>query len=332
MIPKAVVEAGARADAYYAERSGVANTGKPAGTDGSPTQTEAAPVVAQVPAVAATPQPSAFDTTFEQQFRVLQGKYNSEVPRLHQQIKDLTAKVSSLETENTNLKAQGSSAVNAGQNRTVRPEDIDLSSIPAATREQYGEEFLRTVALVAAANMKPAPASTAQPVVDLSPLQRQVQELQQEVGATKEEKFFTALTKAAPHWEQLNTDVKFLEWLKERDAFTGAVRQAIFNDAFKNFDVNRIAAFFNTFRPSSQTENRSTATSLEAQVVPPNRGSGEVPDLNVDPNTKPWFTTQNIARFYDDVRRGAFKGKEADMQRIEQDIFAAQREGRVRKA
>ena len=45
--------------------------------------------------------------------------------------------------------------------------------------------------------------------------------------------------------------------------------------------------------------------------------------------SKPSYTTADIAAFYDDIRKGKFKGREDERAKIERDIFAAQAEGRI---
>jgi hypothetical protein len=44
------------------------------------------------------------------------------------------------------------------------------------------------------------------------------------------------------------------------------------------------------------------------------------------------YAPGDIAKFFNDVKQGKYKGKEAERDRIERDIFAAQREGRIANA
>jgi hypothetical protein len=48
------------------------------------------------------------------------------------------------------------------------------------------------------------------------------------------------------------------------------------------------------------------------------------------PTDKPIYTRPQIKTLYEQHRRGAYLGREAEWTRIEADIFAAQREGRIR--
>jgi hypothetical protein len=49
------------------------------------------------------------------------------------------------------------------------------------------------------------------------------------------------------------------------------------------------------------------------------------------PAEKPFFTTAQITQFYSAVNRGEYRGREDEQKQIENQIFAAQREGRIRK-
>jgi hypothetical protein len=41
------------------------------------------------------------------------------------------------------------------------------------------------------------------------------------------------------------------------------------------------------------------------------------------------YAPQDIQKFFNDVRSGKYKGREQERDRIERDIFAAQRENRI---
>jgi hypothetical protein len=67
---------------------------------------------------------------------------------------------------------------------------------------------------------------------------------------------------------------------------------------------------------------------LERQVAP-GRSRGSSGAAN---QTSKSYTPDDIKAFFNDVRSGKFKGREAERDRTERDIFAAQREGRIMQA
>jgi hypothetical protein len=141
-----------------------------------------------------------------------------------------------------------------------------------------------------------------------------------------------------PNWRELNSNSEFLSWLNLPDAYSGAIRKELLTAAYNRSDANRVAAFFKGFisdeaatNPASYSQPdhvapRSNKVSLETLAAP---GRAKTAAASA-PAEKPIFTRAHITEFYSDVRRGKYAGKEAEKDRIEKDIFAAQREGRIR--
>jgi hypothetical protein len=68
-----------------------------------------------------------------------------------------------------------------------------------------------------------------------------------------------------------------------------------------------------------------SASELERQVAP---GKGRSTGNPTGTNAKT-YSPDDIKNFFNDVRQGKYKGREAERDRIERDIFAAQRENRI---
>jgi len=59
-------------------------------------------------------------------------------------------------------------------------------------------------------------------------------------------------------------------------------------------------------------------------------GRAKTAAASTTPVEKPFFTQAQIAQFYAASAAGKYRGREEEKNRIEQAIFAAQREGRIR--
>jgi hypothetical protein len=168
--------------------------------------------------------------------------------------------------------------------------------------------------------------------------------LSQQVKATGVQAVYAELDRAVPSWREINVSAPFKAWLGLRDLYSGHVRRALLNAAFGAADAPRVVAFFQGFvrdgiatgsipqpqaEPAPQPQPREPAMSLE-MLASPGRATPGQSDTSATPTDKPVFTRAQIKQFYEDVRRGGYAGREADKNRIEQAIFAAQREGRVR--
>lgn len=282
-------------------------------TDGKPTdQNTPAPAEPNTPENDdGKPKPKFPDAdpnsnTWEQKYKVIANKYSAEIPRYAQEVRGLKERIADLESKLTEAKSQPTQSAPV---QKVKPEEI----------EEYGDKFYDFVKR-AASEVVPAGAGNSE-VEKLKESVEEVSKTQQRIARTR---FFEELGKLAPQWEALNTDQDFLTWLNGIDSLSGRARQDIFDDAYGQLDAWRVANFFNGFT-SEQTPKApepNPRDALESQLVPTSNRAV------TPPPSKKFWTTAEVARFYDGMRRGDYSEEEAA--RIEKDIFAAQSEGRFR--
>jgi len=264
---------------------------------------------------------------YVQKYKTLQGMYNAEVPKLHTQNRDLQSRVQQMEQLLATLSAQS--------NTEQQPAGEVKPFITDQDREEYGEsiDVMRRVSREEAApvlqKMSQIEGLLRQLQTNVVP---QVQNLTQKQAMSSEQQFWSGLTEVTPNWRDVNNNPDFQSWLLESDPFTGVTRQTILEDAQHNLDVYRVGSFFNTWlgmngqASTAQSSQRSTSASeLERQVSPGKSRSGGTPSSG---NAKV-YSPDDIKKFFEDVRKGKYKGKEADRDRIERDIFAAQRDNRI---
>ena len=238
-----------------------------------------------------TPTPEQ-EASYKRQLEVLKGKYSAEVPRMAAEIRELKEML-----EQAKMSAQPA----------ARPSKLSQEEI-----DEYGSGFI-DVMKKAAAEVVPD---------DVGEIKRQVDQLRNESARLAEERFFNQLTEQAPHWKQLNENPEFLTWLSGIDPLSGRVRQEIFDEARDRRDGWRVGNFFNSFGGPQEPEQVAT-DSLADQVEPPTTR------VSAPPPGKRMYTPADISAFYAAVREGRYT--EADVARIEADIFAAQSEGRIRQ-
>jgi hypothetical protein len=109
--------------------------------------------------------------------------------------------------------------------------------------------------------------------------------------------------------------------------------------AYQAGDANRVVHFFNAYvaeqaalhgQQPNQTQQQPASpppVSLET-LAAPGRGGASAPQGQ--PQKRIW-TSQDVKKLYDDQRRGHFNGRESNFRALEQDLFAAQVEGRYRQ-
>ena len=261
--------------------------------------------------------------TAEQRYRTLQGMYNADTARLRAENKQLNDRLGQLEQLLSSMSATPAQENNATVERLVTDKDV----------EEYGDsiEVMRRVSReeAAAANRRIAELEQMLRQVQTNVLPR-VEQVAHRQAVSTEQAFWSELSAMVPSWRDTNTDQNFHSWLLEVDPMTGMTRQSHLEDAQRNFDARRVAAFFSTWQGMNsqnvaQPNRDAAASQLGKQVAPGRSRGGNAPT----PPTAKTYSTKDIAKFFDDVRRGVYRGKEAERDRIERDIFAAQRDNRI---
>jgi hypothetical protein len=249
------------------------------------------------PPIDSPPPPQ--EESWEHRFKVLQGKYNAEVPRFAHENKDLKGRLQSLEEQLDEMKNAKPAEL------LVKPEEI----------EQYGEGLIDVARRVAREELASKDAQIAK-------LRSEIDSVKSVQSNVVQDNFFKSLTEMVPDWEALNADTNFLNWLDGVDDLTGETRQSLLGRAEQQRDPVRAAKFFNTFKKTSQSWAAQSAASMEQQIVPP---TNQAPST---PQSKKIWTRAEITIFYDRVRRGSIS--DADAVAIEADISSAAVEGRIR--
>lgn len=192
--------------------------------------------------------------------------------------------------------------------------------LSAEEKDLLGEENLAVVAKVADAKAQAQVSALMNEIKALKDqlsfyTQREVKRDQQAQAQTLEE----LLTKAYQNWRQVDNDPAFAAWMSEVDQITGRPREYFFRIARQSGDVPRLAAFYREYGEKRAADPR------EALITPQGRTGGNEPQ-----NSGRVWSQAAINEFYAQVRRGDFRGKEQDRRALEADLFAAQREGRIR--
>lgn len=251
------------------------------------------------PAPEPSPEPEAkpeVDVS-EQRFRVLQGKYNSEVPRLHERIKELEASLQATLTK-------------APSEAPASSTDDDFSP---EFREDYGE-VIDIVSTVVDRTLNEK----------LKPLQEQVEKDRRMVEQEAADRYQADIRRLVTgDFEATNQNPAFIAWLSDTvEPFTGASMHTLLNAAHQTGDAARVATIFNTWlaqQGGNKADRRETMVSPEKAGSATARQGAE----------KPSFTRAQVKQFYADLSIGKYKGQEAKAAAIDKQIHAAMVEGRI---
>jgi hypothetical protein len=332
-----------------------AGTGAPGlGTPGFNPQPPTEPQPPQPPAAAAppaqTPPPAPAEGDWEHRFRVLQGKYNAEVPRLHKQVQTLEQQ---FQTTQGALSATQSLLANLSAPAPAQPSQ-QPSLVTDKEVQEYGADLIDVIRRTALETVTPKIRTleeqfrpVAQTVQQMAPVVQQTQQESQKTAMeVAKEHFYNGLDSAVSNWEQINGSPEFAAWLDQMDPYAGAKRGAMLAAAYQSFDLPRVAAFFTGFTkehaavastgqqpastPPGQTPTGTPTVSLASLAAP---GTGVGGPANAGAPNEPGqrvYTRNEIAAFYADVQKGAYRSRDAERRAIEKDIFMAGKTGRIR--
>jgi hypothetical protein len=228
----------------------------------------AAPIV--TPAGAAPP-----DESWEKKYRVLQGKYNAEVPRLQQESRSQGDMIRTLQSQITATQGMMSAVV---QRRESAPA-ASPSGAPAAPGalvndaeiKSFGPDLFDFIQRVCRQTVSPMISQgSPQTAQRIEQVVQTVQRLDKKVELSDQQKFHAYLDQHVPGWQEQDANQDFIAWLTIEDPYTGRRRQELLDQAAERLDGPRVAALFKGF----QNENAAVtppapAPQPAAQLAPP---------------------------------------------------------------
>lgn len=249
------------------------------------------------------------ENDYRQQYLVLKGKYDSEVPRLIQELNEAKQRMQTIEN-----RMQGYAkmqAVSQGQG----PVDYNLTE---EEQELVSPEMVSLVEKVARAQA----SAQVQPVMHS---QHQV----------KSDAFDQALKSTIPDFEEINNDPDFVSWMQKTPVLgTKAVYGDFFRDAVNSFDVQRTADIMKHYRAQSQPRQpvqqvqQPIPEGLRNQIQPP-VNQGMQPPLQQQQAPQP-VSLAWMQQFFTDVAKGVYDSQPEKKSQYEQLINEATRTGNFR--
>ena len=182
---------------------------------------------------------------WEQRYRTLQGKYDSEVGAMRGQIAAMERLLATMQQPAPQAPASPSPPARGA---SYNEADVEL----------YGEDLLEAASRAAEAKYGGI----------ISELQNQVRQLS---SGRQEDKVFSELDNDPElngRWRQLNTDQGFLNWLQAVDEYSGVSRNTMLQHAYQSGDAMRTGRFFKKYM-AEHTAPPPTATAPQTATSHP---------------------------------------------------------------
>jgi len=245
---------------------------------------------------------------WQQKYRTLNGMYQAEVPKLHQQVKALNNQMKQMELDF----------------KQAEPAQKRPSVVTDDEYETFGEDLLGVTQRQVDAGAAQSDERFKRLEAENSRLREQMQQTEVSVGTMSFEKM---LHRAVPDFEAINDNPQWVAWLDQVDPLLRAPRRVVAQQAFDSGDVEAISDYVKLFKQTTAPVKADTSrATLEAQVAPSRTGS-----------TGSGTTTQ--ARTYTSAQAEAvfakmtslnMKGQYDAAAKLDAEITTAYTEGRVR--
>lgn len=318
-LPKQVQEARAAADAIKARFA--SDTSKEAVTETKDT-TETPEPVAQEVTPQKQPEPVATTENFEAKFHTLKGKYDAEVPRMADYIRQLEDKIRHLE-----------SAKASDPGAPPPPKADPVSDVNRDALIEYDEEFGKVFDLVQQQRAELATLKAA-----LDQVQGNVSQVHQTQAQTALERYNSELARLVPDHKALDKDPAFNAWLNEPDGFSDNTRRDHGIAAVNAFDHVKVARIYNEYKSTLQAATPPPPPVPKS--VDPSTHSTSPDDIAQQQQTRqqgPTFTSVEMREFhakrarkdYPFTFRGVTYRNMEETRQIATEIMQAGIEGRI---
>jgi len=333
-LPKQVQDQKDKADKLWKEQHGEQDppavekqdpSEEPPGEVIPPGQEPPAEPPSESPATPPSEPPVSAEVDYQHKFDVLQGKYDAEVPRLIAENRDLRGHsnelgqiIGTLQTEVEKLKE--------GSKSPEQPK-VDTGKI---AQECLSEEELEELRATVDPEILGKIINSAVQS-QIQPLTQSMTDVQNGQARTAENRFWDRVD-AIPNWDAINKSPEFNNWLDKSAPYTGMTHRQILQKAQTDLNAAVVTEIFNDFAVSKSPSPGVSPSKTGKPVAPkphisPAKGAGA---SSAPVQKKTWTVTQ-VNKFYVDVQKGKYRNKEKERKQTEQDIWNAQKEGRIKR-
>lgn len=266
----------------------------------------------------ATPAPVE-DDTFKQKYMTLEGKYRAEVPRLHQQLRELNERLQTVTAQMEDMQRVKSATTTQefeedGTTLVYRSSLVNDTLRESPSYKWMANEYGITHAeQTFEANLLAAQSA-------LKPVQDRLGDIQAE---TLEEKFDRLLHQVCPAWtgkeSGINVEEHFGDWLRAEDQLEAA------NAAYSAADVEKLARIIQRYQKLNQKSPDPIVP--ENLVAPTRKGGGKQTQIdNARADVLRFVDMQDLFNSY---TRGDWRGRETEYQAKKKEFMTAKAEGRL---
>ena len=216
--------------------------------------------------------PVVQDDGFKAKYSVLQGKYNAEVPRLHQQVRELQQRLD-----------QAIGHIQTLQTQSPEPQQAQQTLVTARDEEDFGAGPVDLARRAARDEITRANSELeARILAKISPHLSRVEQVEQRQVLSEDQQFWADVRSVVPDWRQVDTNPEWIAFLDSTPEYAEDSYRDMAAKAIANRNPQKIAALVKTFRgePAPQPAPAPISSpnqELRRQVAPSSTRSSAPP-------------------------------------------------------
>jgi hypothetical protein len=321
-IPEAVRKRVAAVEALYQSNPAALSQAEPPAPQASPGPS-LSPSPPETPAVSSVsePEPDPNSNTWKSRALSREGRLAKENEDLKRDLGELQEQMVTMATQQSAPPMQ-------------RPQQLPQYLTQEDARN-YGPELLDLA--------QRASLHALAPVVQN--LQQENAELRAQQARDKRRLLDQMVEAAVPDFRDIDRNPLWHKWLMGIDLMSGRVRQVLLNEAISAGNAPRVASFFNAFRtlegsatapqtqvpaPSPGTPPREASVNLLNLASPGRARLTAGGEASLSQSDKPIYTRADVQKAHRAYMQGAYRGREAEYERLQKDFVQAAAEGRFR--
>lgn len=314
MLPKAVQEGDAAADEALALLTG--------DEPEAPVVTEADPFAVetqQTPPEETASEPDAL-AQMTHRYQTLEGKYRAEVPRLHQELRELRALVEAQPAAPAELPEPEAFDPVEASKTYLKPQEIEDFDVALDTHARLAQGAAEAAAAAEAARWQ----------AHVSQLESRLAMLESSASDGEDSKFWAAVENHVPGAQAINeADPLFVEFLDSVEPMSGHPYRYLGTAAIDAGDIGRTVEIFNTYLKKYGRGSSEAPAPEKPKQAPPVKP--ETTQAREAPNaaTGKMIRRSDIEKFYSDYAKGKYDAEPDKAKRIEAEIDRAMEEGRI---
>lgn len=227
--------------------------------------------------------PSVPEETWEQRFRIMEGKFKAEVPRLHEQNRELSERLEQ--------------AVKALEDAT-KPKPQETKLVTDADVESFGSDLVDMVRRAAREEFDVLSKQFAGELDKrFGMVAQKVEQTEKVVAKTAQDKFWDSVYKDHKDFDAVNNDPRWFEFLDTKVPGARFTRRSLAEDAISKLDAEslneQLKLFKEAITPQQPAEPPKPKPNLNS-MTPPNTSSASAPPAG-SPQGRIWSGAEYAA-------------------------------------